>query len=790
MTKMTRSAAVLLWMAAMALSGCSGGSGDPAGSRIAGVSMAASQQGQSGGIIDYDGDGIDDLVVGAPYARGYDTVGALLIYRGTPGGFAEEPTWTLTGDDNFGCSFTGLGDLDGDGKPEFAVGAYNGDGAGVSMAGSVTIYKGGSTGRVIARLSGDDAMDKFGLVLKGGCDLNGDGVKDIVVGAPYHSPGPDRYQGGAAYVYFGPDFREADRVKIPATTATTGLGNAMTCGDLNGDGIGDLVIGATGKVLVYYGGPGFAPATDSQDVKIISSDGKFGSSMAVLGDLDDDGFNELVIAAQNATVNIAGGNRARAGRVYVVKGGTGNRTINLPLDAATATPNPMDDLLTWIDGAAYFDRFGFAVAPAGDVDGDGIPDLAVSAIFADRDGAVSIATGLSAGKVYLLRGKDLKTDGSATPIGTSSVFNGPGYNMRYGSFLCPFTKNGPKLLIGAPTVNRQAGSVYGVSLEAGSTAVPVFSAGGPGNSTTDGDCCGIAAARAPAPSPAAYDATDFTVDGRKWQPPPTGHAPGRDNGPGEAVHQPGEDCGICHTPGGRGGNKVWTMSGTVYDSRAARFPLAGAEVIFQNISGRVFSMTTNEVGNFWTDKPFFSNPANTGSGNWNYKAWVRYGNVSRPMVSLAPVGGMTSSARMSCSMHHAGIGSRGGLWALSAPTLKSYPATGLSYRKHIFPILRSKCAPCHIPGDSTARAPASEPLYDFSSGLDLMTYEGSSVTASGRTWSKAGIRDKINTSAPAASPILLKTLNGSIHGGGSFWSSGDADYRAILRWIAEGAQKN
>jgi mono/diheme cytochrome c family protein len=305
----------------------------------------------------------------------------------------------------------------------------------------------------------------------------------------------------------------------------------------------------------------------------------------------------------------------------------------------------------------------------------------------------------------------------------------------------------------------------------------------------------IADALAP---PVVYDARNFTVDGRKWQPAPTGHLAGKDNGPGEAIHHPGEDCGICHTPGGRAGNKVWTMSGTVYDSRGARTPLAGAEVIFQNISGQVFSMTSNELGNFWTDKPFFNNPNNSNSANWNYKAWVRYGNSVRPMPSIAPVGG----GRMSCSMHHAGLGSRGGLWVLPASTLRSYPASGLSYRKHIFPILRSKCAPCHIPGDTTSRAPAGEAPFDSSHGLDLMTYEGSSVVVPGytphgstvpvpdKTWAKQGILSKVNTASPAASLILIKTLEGASHGGGSFWSTSDADYKAILQWIAEGAQKN
>lgn len=485
-----RNAAALLLAAAMfVIGGCGGSAGTSGVSAVAKVALKNGQQGQSGGLIDYDGDGIDDMVVGAPYATSGDRVGALLIYRGSANGFAAVPTWVLTGDDNFGYAFANLGDVDGDGRVDFAVGAYNGDGTDVSLSGSVTIYKGGSSGKPIAKLAGETALDKFGLTITGGCDFNGDGIRDIAVGAPYNSPSPDRYQGGAAYVYFGPDFKESDRVKLPATPTTTGLGTSVTCGDLNGDGIGDLIVGASGKVLVYHGKPGFSPDTDSPDVTIKNSDGKFGSSLAVVGDLNGDGLNELAVGAPNATARINGSNKTRVGRVYLVKGGTGTRTVNLAVDSATATPNPNTDLLTWIDGAAYFDRFGFAVSPAGDVDDDGSPDLAVSAISADKDGATSIATGLVAGKVYLLTGKTLKIDGSSTPISNATVFNGPDNNMQYGNFLYPFSKNGPKLLVGAPTVNRQTGAVYGVSLRAGAPATPVFSAGGSGNSTVDPDCC-------------------------------------------------------------------------------------------------------------------------------------------------------------------------------------------------------------------------------------------------------------------------------------------------------------
>jgi hypothetical protein len=199
----------------------------------------------------------------------------------------------------------------------------------------------------------------------------------------------------------------------------------------------------------------------------------------VLGDVDGDGFKEIAIGAPKAVVN---GN-AEQGRLYIVKGGSGPRTIDLA--ASTA------DLVTKIDGVAYFDRFGAVVTPVGAISGDGgKPNFAVTAGHADADGVTSLATGLVSGKVYLFRGKDL-TLGGATPLTTASVFNGPEYNMHYGTFLAPFTKNGPKLLIGAQSVNRQSGAVYAVNLESGSPSVPIFHAGGAGNSTTGGNCCGL-----------------------------------------------------------------------------------------------------------------------------------------------------------------------------------------------------------------------------------------------------------------------------------------------------------
>ena len=317
----------------------------------------------------------------------------------------------------------------------------------------------------------------------------------------------------------------------------------------------------------------------------------------------------------------------------------------------------------------------------------------------------------------------------------------------------------------------------------------------------------------------AYNESNFSARGRMFQPAPNGHLIGKDNVPGVGMHNPGQDCGKCHTMGGKAEAYLWTVAGTLYADRSARVPLKGGEIILQDRDGNVISITSNEAGNFWTTAPIASDPYTVVShggpaqplytlddrGNlatpadpsdlrtWLYKAWVRKGREVRPMLTIAPAGSASGmDMRMSCNMHHSATGSRGGLWVSSSPTLPSYPRSGLSYRKHIYPILRSKCAPCHIPGQTMTRLVTKTDIdtpstsFDFSNGLDLMTYEGSAVGGT----SKWGVESVVDPSEPEQSLLLNKTLPGALHGGGTFWNRHSADYLALKQWIAEGALNN
>ncbi|MDH4163942.1 MAG: hypothetical protein OEW15_14830 [Nitrospirota bacterium] len=338
---------------------------------------------------------------------------------------------------------------------------------------------------------------------------------------------------------------------------------------------------------------------------------------------------------------------------------------------------------------------------------------------------------------------------------------------------------------------------------------------------------------------ASYDSSNFNADARKLQPAPTGHTVGKDSGPGEGLHNSGEDCAICHTTNGKAGNYVFTVGGTIYEDRAARRPLKGAEVILQDYAGNVISMTTNDAGNFWTYADIASNPYTVASHSgvthllftvnadgsvtpanpsdsrtWLYKAWIRNPDGAiRQMVTIAPVGGSTGTVpRMSCNMHHSPFGSTGAAWASRKSSLAAYPASSLSFRKHILPIFVSKCAPCHVPGAKATRLVTISDVYtqttftyvslantavtsiDYSSGQDFTSYAGSVYTSGSTTVTKQGIKDFVNTSSPDESPLLTKAIvqepGTTIHAGGSFWKTEDNDYKAIRQWIAEGAQNN
>ncbi len=325
-----------------------------------------------GSAGDVNGDGFVDLVVGAPDVEIYN--GRAYVFSGSATGVSTTADTTIPPAEtmgNFGAVTVGAGDVNGDGYGDVMVGAPNTD---VSR-GSAFLYLGSRDGlRTVPALilhGPDGRGTAFGSALAPIGDVNADGYADVVVGANGAMSGA-----GRAYIYLGSRSGLGNTPAVildsPAGSGSQFASFVSGAGDVNGDGYTDLAIGATGttdgNAYVFLGG---ASVSTMAHVSLDGPDGAlggFGWSVAAAGDLNHDGFDDIALSAVCAPWtqdNDGGYPHCGAGRGYVFYGAS---------NAIAMTPSVSIEGPEGMEGA-----FGWSMSGVGDVDGDGIVDMAASA---------------------------------------------------------------------------------------------------------------------------------------------------------------------------------------------------------------------------------------------------------------------------------------------------------------------------------------------------------------------------------------------------------------------------
>ncbi len=316
-------------------------------------------------IPDLDGDQIPEYIIGAPYAKtiSSSTVGSAYVYSGATHAllfqFDGNRHW-----DHFGFSVAAAGDVNGDGTEDIIIGAPRVDSfaLGLSTVGAAYVFS-GVNGGVLHHIEGTQGDENLGAVVCGAGDVNHDGFDDFTI----CSPGLNTFT-GAARVYSGADGTVLYQFDGTDLFGQWG-GSAANAGDVNGDGFPDILIGSkfvdgngltdAGMAEVYSGATGAILYT----FEGTAYQSWLGWSLAAAGDVNADGFDDILIGAPGMHSD----GLPVAGEVYLYSGATGLR-------------------MQTFKGRADHGYLGKSASLAGDLDGDGNADFAIGSPHVDTGG--------------------------------------------------------------------------------------------------------------------------------------------------------------------------------------------------------------------------------------------------------------------------------------------------------------------------------------------------------------------------------------------------------------------
>ncbi len=438
---------------------------------------------------DTNGDGIEDILVGAPLAwpGGMQEAGSVSLFSGANGALLYQLDGLSAGN-QFGAALCGMDDLNGDGYADFAVGAPKAQGG---WRGAAAVFS-GIDGSLIRMHVGSAVSVELGTALVNAGDFNLDGISDLLVSAPYANQ--SGVSDGALYLYSGATGALLRTMVGPCSCGGAGtnkFGTALAMlDDITGDGLNEIIVGMPWAEWSGWFNQGFVQVLSGADGSIVHDlpgwfDGQeFGTAVSSAGDVDQDGFADFAI--------LEGPSRIDA---HIYSGATGNliRDLSLgpyALQAAISTSDinidgipelilaaPSQSIVATISGANGSELarvanhssldFGYAVAQVGDLDGDGLSDIAVG----DPSGGLQS----DQGGIWVYGGTSLQR---------LLYLSGPGANARLGVSIAALDDvNGDgvgDILGGAPSQGNGAGAVYAYSGVTGATLYSIQGNAGDG----------------------------------------------------------------------------------------------------------------------------------------------------------------------------------------------------------------------------------------------------------------------------------------------------------------------